>query len=209
MKKILFSLLFAFFAAFAAWFGFDLNSHPTKSDTVVPHLETATVLKPTNTISTFSLKGSDGSLFTNQSFKGYWTLIFFGYSDCPDICPRTLSQISDIYKILAENHYPAPKFVFVSLDPNNDTPEKLHSFLARFNPSFIGLTGNELEMKKLAEACRIYSWTDPTPNSAGQKIIDHSATLLLINPKGQLQALFSPPFQPTAMVKDLQTLTNM
>lgn len=183
-------------------------------------LQAATLLQTPMPLSDFTLMATHGKSFNLQSLKGHWSLLFFGYSDCPDICPRTLNKVSDIYKILSEERMASndssisatspisPRFIFISLNSTQDNIEKLKSFLSRFDPQFMGLTGDETEINKLAKSCRIYSWTDPKLNSLGQKVIDHSATLILINPKGQIQALFSPPHEPRDIAKDIQSITK-
>ncbi len=208
MRGILLTLTFVILIALGAWYGLNpilSKSSPAHSN---PQLASATVLNKTTPLVDFTFKATDGRSFSKQNLKGQWTLLFFGYGDCPDICPRTLSQLSDVYKILGDLKAHEPRFVFVSLDPKTDTIEKLRTFLGRFNPTFIGLTGNEAEMEKLAADCRIYSWTDPNPNPQGQKVIDHSATILLINPHAELYAVFSPPHQAADIAKDLQSLMS-
>ncbi len=173
---------------------------------ITSEITTATILKPKNLVTNFLLTDTTGKPFTEQSLLGQWTLMFFGYAQCPEICPRTLMTISELWKQVP----PHLRFVFVSLDPKTDTVPLLKSFLGRFNPEFIGLTGEESVIQKLEKACGIYSWQDPgnknDPSKA--KIIDHSATLLLINPEGRLHAVFSPPYHPEAMAKDLQQILS-
>lgn len=164
---------------------------------------TATILSAAQPLPPFSLLDTSNQSFTEASLKDHWTLLFFGYAQCPEICPQALATISEAWRGLAQ---PNAQFVFVSLDPKEDTPAALKQFLANFNSNFIGLTGEEAEIKKLAQACRIHSWKDPNLNAAGQKIIDHSATLLLVNPQGQIQALFSPPHQSSVLEKELKAL---
>lgn len=215
MKKLMLKKLVinaSLFIAIAAviWLGIKpMVNKDAEKQQVKQTLSEATVLQPTFPIPDFSLIDTKGKSFTAQSFKGHWTLLFFGYASCPDICPRALKTISEIYQAFTEQQYTSkPRFIFVSLDPTEDTPNKLSAFLARFNSEFMGLSGQEVEMNKLANACRVHSWTDPKLNAAGQKVIDHSAMLLLINPHGQLHAVFSPPHQPLNIVKDIQRLLN-
>jgi protein SCO1/2 len=208
MKRVLFTLILGLSAAFAVWYGF--NPLFKKAAPKAPELSlaSATVLTPTKPMTDFSLKATDEKNFTQYSFLGHWTILFFGYTQCPDICPRTVATITQVWQSLPAHFQDksALNFVFVSLDPKTDTLKDLRTFLGRFNPQFIGLTGDESVIKKLSKFCSIYSWQDPNANPQGPKVIDHSGTLLLINPQGHIQALFSPPHEVPAIAKDLQTL---
>lgn len=209
MKKIVLLVIFSTVLASALWFGI----HPFLSKKIHAKAEdrflSATVLKPTQAIGQFSLIDTTGQTFQNLSLKGHWTLLYFGYATCPEVCPRTLNSVSELYGIFAAQRQDIkPRFIFATLDPKEDTKEKLAAFLNRFHPEFQGVTGEESEVQKLTATCRVYSWTDPKPNAAGQKVIDHSAALMLINPHGQLAAIFSPPLKPQDIYKDLQILMH-
>lgn len=207
MKKVILLLTFAVVLASTLWFGINpflsKKIHAQSEETFL----SATVLKPTQPLGQFSLIDNNGQPFQNLSLKGHWTLLYFGYATCPDVCPRTLNTVSELYGVFADQRQDfKPRFIFASLDPKEDAPEKLAAFLKRFHPEFQGITGDEDEIQKLTKSCRVYSWTDPKPNAAGQKVIDHSAALMLINPHGQLTAIFSPPHSPQNIYKDLQIL---
>lgn len=208
MKRVLFTLVIGLFAAFAVWYGFNPLLEKTAPKAPELSLTSATVLTPTKPMTDFSLKATDEKNFTQYSFLGHWTILFFGYTQCPDICPRTVATITQVLQSLP-THFQDKNtlnFVFVSLDPKTDTLQNLRTFLERFNPNFVGLTGDETNVKKLSKFCSIYSWQDQNANPQGPKVIDHSGTLLLINPQGHIQALFSPPLEVQAIAKDLQTL---
>ena len=160
---------------------------------------TATVLHPAKPLIPFSLIDTEGQSFTQASLQGQWSLLFFGYATCPGICPTTLKVLQKVWidPVLDQKLH----FIFVSLNPNEDTPAKLKAFLARFNPHFEGLTGDAKQIQALSKACNIYSWQDPT---ASPLMIDHSATLLLINPQGAIKALFSPPHEAATLLAELK-----
>jgi protein SCO1/2 len=202
MKRVLLTVGLTLMAVFAVWYGFNPMVEEQSRRLTPPAITTATLLKPRKLITDFSLQDTTNKPFTEKSLLGQWTLMFFGYAQCPETCPKTLNTITEFWKQMPNNI----RFVFVSLDPESDTVKTLQDFLGRFNPNFIGLTGEEVVIQQLGKACGIYSWEDPLaqkkhPN--GPKIIDHSATLLLINPQGQLHAVFSPPYQAPMMAKDL------
>lgn len=223
VKRILLTIIFGLTTAFLAWYGINpiLNKAPvfenqqaqqsspqvSQQASTASELGSATVLQPAKTLETFSLLDTHNKVFTEQTFQGHWTLLFFGYAQCPEICPRTLAIVSDLFRNKPQTHAKAKaRFVFVSLDPQSDGVTELKTFLNRFNPEFIGLTGDEKEVIKIAKSCRVYSWKDPVLNAAGQKVIDHSGTILLINPAGKLQALFSPPHVSDTLAKELKVL---
>jgi len=169
----------------------------------------ATVLKPPKTLVNFTLQDTNGNTFTQDSLLGHWTLMFFGYADCPDICPTTLGIVSGLWRSYpTQMPHPKAHFVFVTLNPSQDTPAVIKKFLAGFNSDFIGVTGSETEINNLSKSANIFSWTDPKLSAAGKKVIDHSATLLLFNPEGQLHALFSPPYDIETLKNDLQIIID-
>jgi protein SCO1/2 len=133
-------------------------------------------------------------------------MMFFGYAQCPKICPQALSMASEIWRAFSEKKpHQNAQFVFVSLNPETDTVDVLKPFVQQFHPDFIGLTGPQAEIIRLSKASGVYSWTDPEHDgSVGPKIIDHSATFLLIGPDGRLKALFSPPHDGLAIARDLK-----
>jgi protein SCO1 len=161
-----------------------------------------TILHPAKPLIPFSLIDTEGKAFKQASMQGQWSLLFFGYATCPGICPTTLKVLQ---KVWAEDPLLDQKlhFIFVSLNPKDDTPAKLKAFLAPFNRHFKGLTGDAKQIEALSKACSIYSWQDP---EAPQLMIDHSATLLLINPQGAIKALFSPPHEAATLLKELKAL---
>ena len=209
MKKV-FVILLIIAASIGAWYKFKYFYNKEKLTSIPKTLAVATELTPAKPVINFSLLDTEGKTFTQDSLLGNWTLLFFGYAQCPDICPRTLATIAQTWQLLS----PQTKidkslhFVFVSLDPESDSSESLRTFLKRFNPSFVGLTGEENAIQSLSKACNVFSWQDPNTNPNGPKVIDHSATLLLINPQGKIQALFSPPHDKTALVKDIEHIVS-
>jgi protein SCO1/2 len=218
MRRIVI-LLLALAIAYAAWYGIapilkkqtpaEIKAQVGSQQQADSGYAVATILSPPKPLVEFTLTDTNNQPFTHRSLQNHWTLMFFGYAQCPDICPTTLAIVGQTWRSFPNGTpHPNAQLVFVSLDPKDDTVPKLRGFLERFHPSFIGLTGGEQDIKQLAEACRIYSWTDPKLNAAGQKVIDHSATLLLINPEGQIQALFSPPHNADNIAKDIKSLMN-
>jgi protein SCO1/2 len=208
MKRLIW--IFIFLAVALGLIFFIWNKKPELQPAPeTPTIASATVLNPSKPLINFSLQDSNEKPFTQNSLVGHWTVMFFGYADCPEICPSTLAIVSGVWRSFTEQSpHPKAQFIFASLDPTTDTPTKLKTFLSKFHPDFIGITGNPSEIERLSKAMSVYSWTDPALNDKGQKIIDHSAILLLINPEGRLQALFTPPHQIEALKKDFALLMD-
>jgi len=161
-------------------------------------LQSATIIKPNKNISNFNLQDYDGKTFNDQSLRGHWTLLFFGYVGCPDICPATLADVKQIWQMY--NPKPVPlRFVFASIDPLPVDNTTLKSFLQNYDPSFIGISGAPTAMQKLSSQLGVYA-------NVHDQIIDHTATLMLINPQGNLYAVFTPPFDTQKIFSDLQIL---
>ena len=140
-----------------------------------------------------------GKIFNKQSLKGHWNLIFFGYTKCPDICPNTMEIIRDVWNNL-EKHYIPARFIFITLDPDKDTSKNIKKFLLRYNENFIGLNGEKAQITLLKKSLGIYA---KSTIKNGVDIINHAGVLLLINPKGQLYGIFSPPLISKNIKHDL------
>jgi protein SCO1/2 len=137
--------------------------------------------------------------FNKQSLKGHWNLVFFGYTNCPDICPNTMEIIKDVWNNL-EKHYIPARFIFITLDPDKDTNKEIRKFLLKYNENFIGLNGEKDQIILLKKSLGIYA---KSTIKNGIDIINHAGILLLINPKGQLYGIFSPPLISKNIKNDL------
>lgn len=209
MKRLILTLLLGLATAFAVWYGLNpllKNQEPDPSE--IPTIAAGTVFSAAQPIAHFSLTDTAQKSFTQQDLVGQWTILFFGYAHCPEVCPKALAVASDFWKKLPEEVTSKKiRFAFITLNPKEDTVEDLKTFLGRFNPQFIGLTGDISEINKLSKSCRVYSWEDPNVKTPqGKKMIDHTAAFILINPEGRMQALFSPPHNGEEIAKDLSVL---
>jgi protein SCO1/2 len=168
-----------------------------------------TRLEPARVLNDFALIDHRQNPFDLARLKGRWTFMFFGYTHCPDICPTTLTTLNAVArKIAALPNTPAtPQYVFVSIDPERDTPELLAKFVPYFNPDFIGVTGTPSAIDALTKQLSVLYLKVDVPDSEGY-LMDHSAALLLIDPQGRLHALMSPPFETTLMADDFLKLTQ-
>lgn len=145
-----------------------------------------------------------------ELFLGNWSLVFFGYTSCPDICPVSMSVLKQAREILAGIQTQTPLFipqvVFVSVDPARDGSERLKDYIDYFDKDFIGLSGSQTEILKLSRALGIvYKINDDAQTNANY-LVDHSAAFLLINPAAGLQAIFSAPHDAKIMAHDYQKI---
>lgn len=197
LKNSLLIILLFSTVGLATWYEFNNYSTPAQN-----RLRTTTLLSPHKRLPNFSLIDTHNKIFTEEAFLGHWTVLFFGYADCPDICPATLSLLKETWRHLPKTKSIfKPQVVFASINPMVDNLETLRKFINQFNPDFIGITGDYLEMQKLATALNIYAKSEL--NKQGQMIINHSSSLLIINPKAELHAVISSAPQLENLVHDL------
>lgn len=182
-------------ATFTLWY-----TITPKFEARTPTTTIATIVKSARPLSDFSLEATTGKEFTSQSLRGHWTLLFFGYIACPDICPATLSTVRDVWSTFPDQQLPA-RFVFVNLSPAPVDLQKLRTFVTGFNPTFVGLSGSTEEIAKLNDQLGVYYREQ-------MQRIDHTAALMLIDPQGRLRAVFNPPFTSAGIAADLKLLTK-
>lgn len=147
-------------------------------------------------LSTFTLTSQDGKPLTNASLKAQWTLVFLGYTYCPDICPTTMASLNQVYPQLQaiEAEYPV-KVLFVSVDPNRDSVERMAGYINFFNRDFIGATGPHDQLFPLARSMgMMYAIAGSTDDP--NYLVDHSASVVLVNPEGQVVGRFKPNLVP-------------
>lgn len=152
----------------------------------------------------FELTSADGERARLGQFEGRLVLLFFGYTSCPDVCPTTLGEMK---KVMADLGPRAPQVqvVYITVDPQRDTPEKLQNYLAAFDPAFIGLTGSPEELQPVWDAYGVYRQIRDEGSAAGY-LVDHTARVYLIDRQGRLRLTY--PFgTPLAdIVQDLRYL---
>lgn len=137
----------------------------------------------------FALTDHDGKPFQLTSQRGKVVLIFFGYTFCPDACPTTLSKLSSVSRRLGEDASKV-KVLYVSVDPERDTPEVLKADLANFRVDSIGLTGTKAEIDTVVQQYGAAYEIVPTPDSAAKYSVSHTTTLYALDPQGRLRTKF-------------------
>lgn len=171
------------------------------SPSAVEDYKTATVLNTPRSVAPARLVTENGDAVTVDSLRGQWHLVFAGFTSCPDVCPTTLNLLNRVVEPLGPD---APlRVLLLSVDPERDTPQKMKSYLAAFNPRFGGLTGEAAELETLRRGLGLLA--TQVPQGDGYTV-DHSSSLVLLNPDAQVVAYLSPPFDAAAITGDLRTL---
>lgn len=144
----------------------------------------------------FELSDQRGAPFTNQDLLGHWTLAFVGYTFCPDICPTTLAELRRVYPQLTEVESQDPiQIWFISVDPKRDDTSRLNEYINFFNPEFVATSGEHSQLFPLVRSMgMMYAISDNTENP--DYLVDHSSSVIVINPKGQVIGRFKPHLEP-------------
>jgi protein SCO1/2 len=164
----------------------------------------ARLLETPRKFSEFELTDHNGNAFGSEQLKGKWSLLFFGFTHCPDICPTTMATSAKMYAGLGEDEKEQLQIVLVSLDHERDTPEKLAQYVPYFNPDFVGATGNQYVLLKLATELNVAF--SKVELEKGDYTIDHSGNMVLINPYGHYHGFLKPPFAEGNMQKALRSI---
>lgn len=172
-----------------------------------PTLQTGTLLEPARGLPEFSLLSGAGQPFTKAQLQGRWSLLFFGFTNCPDVCPTTLALLAQTHTALADLAPTLrPQVVFVSVDPKRDSPAQVARYTGFFNPEFIGVTGEQKQVDALTHALGLPVMIQPLEN--GAYTVDHSSAVLLIDPSARLRALFSAPHTQSALAADIRRIVT-
>jgi protein SCO1 len=170
-------------------------------------LATGSLLEPSRALADFSLIDDHGRSFGPANLRGHWSLMFFGYTNCPAFCPTTLITLAAVEKQLRAAKLAAPQVIFVSVDAKRDTPAQLAKFVPYFDPEFIGLTAAdqpaiEQQAKKWGIAVAIL------PGGGDDYMVDHSGAIFVINPEGRIAAILTGPFEVNPLQSDLTRILN-
>lgn len=199
-KKVVFFVLAGAMAlTLGSWLGQALIPPTTE-----PPLDIAGIYFPEpRTIGDFTLIDQSGEPFNRDRFEGKWTFLYFGYTYCPDACPMTLAELSTVQRELAQQDLDQDTaYLFISVDPQRDTPEQLGKYTAYFNPNFQGATGRPDELAGLAQELAVMYRVNADEGEGEDYTVDHSSTIPLIGPDARLHALFTPPHDPQVLVAD-------
>lgn len=194
-------------ALISVTFGFFVSQYMHQS----PKMDVAkfhgTWLENPREVSSFEFNGTNQKPFNNKSLANHWTMMFFGFTKCPTICPVTMAELGKMYQLLSEKGVnQMPQVVMVSLDPERDSIDVLDKFVKAFNPDFLGAKADSEEGVKVLTQEMGVAFTKVTPSALGDEkqaySIEHTGTVMLFNPKGQLCAFFTMPHQASNLAED-------
>ena len=155
------------------------------------------LLETPRNIGEFDLIDHHGNPFNPARLEGQWTLVFFGFTHCPDICPTTMTFLNTFLESLEGTEAQDPQVVMVSVDPARDTVQQLADYMPYFNPDFIGVTGEFLDIHRFATKLNIPF--RKVMDEDGSYQVDHSSNIVLINPRGDYHGFFRAPLDLAKM----------
>lgn len=176
----------------------------------MPDVRSVTLLPVPRALPAFSLQQSDGTPLSGEELKGHWTLVFLGFTHCPDICPTTLAQLSSVQKQWQSiPKAQRPQVLFVSADPERDSPELTGRYAHAFNPDTLAATASIPQLEQFARSLSMVFMKAPGPSGrADDYSIDHSAGFAVLDPQARMAGVIQPPFDVATIAGDLAALTK-
>ena len=161
-------------------------------------------------ISDFSFYSANGEVFNKTNLNDKWTLMYFGFTRCPDECPTTMYQISKLIKILREKEFPLndKQWVLVSIDPERDSPEDINKYAKGFDASFIGVSNTRPMLLNLATQLSVNNVMPSGDKMDHSHLDNHVNNIILLNPKGEFAGVFRPPFDISRLSLTYQSITS-
>jgi protein SCO1/2 len=200
---ILLILLFIFTLTTASWMAFDAGWVMSKNEIQ------GTVLSEAKTIDAFALIDNKQRPFTLQNLKDKWTILFFGFSHCGDDCQTTMDTLTQVHALFSGHVTESPQVVFVSVDYERDTPEKLDEYLSSFSDEFVGVTGSADSLEKFAGNLDVHFKTAAmSSDNSGidDYMVEHTSSLILVNPEAKVTAILSAPYRVADLHNDIMTI---
>jgi len=176
-----------------------------------PPTQTVRLFSPARELPPFSLRQSDGTQLVPGELKGHWTLVFLGFTHCPDVCPTTMAELARAQKTWsALPESTRPRVLFVSVDPERDSPDAIGEYAHAFHRDTLAATADIPALEAFARSLSLVFAKVPPPEGAAadQYAVDHSATLVVLDPQGRMTGIIQPPLQPEAIAADMAALTQ-
>ena len=176
-----------------------------------PELQAARLFPEPRTLPAYALRQSDGTQLVPGELKGHWTLVFLGFTHCPDVCPTTLAELAQ-----AQRQWEAlpastrPRVLFVSVDPERDSSDGIGEYAHGFHRDTLAATADIPALEGFARSLSmVFAKVPPADGApADQYSVDHSATIALLDPEARMAGIIQPPFDPKAIASDMQLLTQ-
>jgi protein SCO1 len=158
----------------------------------------------------FAFTDHENRVFDLSRLKGKWSFLFFGYTHCPDICPTTLATLARAHENIAKSTAGAKdvQFVFISVDPNRDTAGKLGQYVTYFDTSFLGVTGDDAQLGKLAAQLGATYQVAVTPGMENYPVY-HTTAVFLVDPRARYHAVFAPPLDAEGISRRFEVLREL
>ncbi|HZV38295.1 MAG TPA: SCO family protein [Pseudoxanthomonas sp.] len=177
-----------------------------------PETQAVTMFAKPRPLPAFSLRQSDGTQLTSGELNGHWTVVFLGFTSCPDVCPTTLAELAQAQKQWqALPDGTRPRVLFVSVDPERDTPTRIGEYAHGFSTDTLAATADVPALEEFARALGFVFMKVPGAHFAENPqdySMDHSANLAVIDPQGRMAGMIRPPFQPKTIASDMIALTR-
>lgn len=166
----------------------------------------ATVLSQPREIAPFQLTDNLGKPYDKSSLKGHWSMLFFGFTNCPQLCPTTMAELNKMFtQLQKEKVSEMPEVVMVSIDPERDTEKKLNDYVTSFNKAFKGAYGDKNAIAALTKQLGVV-YMKAQNKTEKNYTINHTGTVMLFNPAGELSAFFSVPHKAQVMAKEYRLI---
>lgn len=158
-------------------------------------------------IQPFTLQNTQGQPFTQQNLQGHWTLLFFGFTRCGMVCPTSMAALNQTYKKLQQDGITnLPQVVFISVDPERDTNPQVAQYVKTFNKNFMGATGTSAQVNQLTSQLGVLFMKVNQDKKKNDYQIDHTGSILLTDPKGELYAIFTMPHDSAKIAADYEQI---
>jgi protein SCO1 len=178
--------------------GGDSDSDSATPEPTLP----GTVLEPPKVVGDFTLTGQDGAPFTLSDLRGKVVVLYFGYTSCPDVCPTTFGIYARTAALLGDEA-DSVRFVFISVDPARDTPERLAQYVTAFHPDFLAATGDDATLRTIARDFGVFFQRVDYDNDVNY-LVDHTASSFIVGPEGNLRAVVPYGTPPDALARYLR-----
>lgn len=197
-------LLIALAAGLGLWAG---QRWFARTATAPLQLATMALYPQPRPLPAFSLDGGDGAPFDAAALRGRWSLVFLGFTHCPDVCPTTMAQLAQIEKLLADlPEAKRPRIVLVSADPERDTAARTAEYARHFSPQAIGATADHARLEPFVRSLHMVYMKSDLPG--GTYTVDHTSYIAVLDPEVRHVAMIRPPLDAAAIAADLRTLAG-
>jgi protein SCO1 len=169
-----------------------------------------TLLPDPKPLAAFAFTDHENRVFDLSRLRGKWSFLFFGYTHCPDVCPTTLATLARAHENMAKSTAGARdvQFVFISVDPNRDTAGKLRQYVTYFDTTFLGVTGDNAQLGKLADQLGATYQLAITPGVENYPVY-HTAAVFLVDPRARYHAVFAPPLDAEGISRRFEVLRDL